>query len=257
MDSEPPPEKTISKEKTKASHKKTSSKKPPPRSPMPEVVSLFFNLLIATGLTGLLIRKEWTTSPCIPLTVNVVFVPLVLTFFLQLVWRYLGGAIKVGRGVVRSPWLRISLDAVFAVLDDLHFARWPAWVLWVATGATVAVTLHFLGPLSLFRERELPPVVDGFQVSRDGTDLLLSPDDAAEARSGEALKISARIRGPGGEHCTWFVDRGQFSAVHDCTVIYVAPLDGTFDNLSVRVQSACQTQNSFTGLTIQLISDQL
>lgn len=255
MESEPAIKKTEHKKRNPRPRKGPTKEKPPP---VPAVASLIFNLLVATGLATALIRKEWASCSCVPVKVNVVFVALVVAFFLQLVWRYLGEVIKVGRGNVRTPWLRVSLDGVFAVLDALHFARWPTWALWIATGTAVIVALLCLGPLSPFRNPEMPPVVDGFLVGRpDSAEALVSPGSTIEAQLGTALKITPRISGRDEAHCTWFVDQGGFSAVYGCTVIYLAPLDSTIDNLSVRVQSTCQTQNSFASLGIRLTSDQL
>jgi hypothetical protein len=251
MEPEPVAKKKKPTEKNKGSVKRAGAEKTIPPAP-----SFIFNLLLASGLASLLVRNGWTAYPCVPIGINIVFVALVLTFFLQLFWRYLGRPIKTEGGAIRLPWLRLPLKAVFLIFDALHFVWLPNWGLWILTGTALAVALLALGPLSLFLSSEMPPVVNGFLVGPEGAEVFVSPGGTIEAQLGTALKITARIRASGEAHCTWFPGQGGFSAIHGCKVIYMAPLDGTVDNLSVQTQSACQTQNSFAGLNIQLISGQ-
>lgn len=253
MEPKPAAKKTTPKEKGKDSPRRAGTKK---AIIIPAPASFIFNFLLALGLAFLLARNGWTAYPCVPARINVVFVALVLTSFLQLVWRYLGRPIKTGGGAIRLTWLRLSLNAVFSVLDALHFVWLPNWGLWIATGIAVAVALFALGPLSLFLSPELPPVIDGFLVGPEGAEVLVSPGDTIEAQFGTALKITAVISESDKTHCIWFPGQSGFSAIHGCKVIYLAPLDGTVDNVSVQARSACQTQNSFAGLNIRLIPAQ-
>lgn len=232
----------------------------PPRSPKAKKrpiislpVSLIFNLLLAVLLSLVMVRKGWTECPCVPTAVNVFFIALVVMFLLQLFWRYLGGAIKVGKGYVRNSLLRLSLDSIFAVLDDLHLARWRPWVLWTAAGGALTACLFGLGPLSPFRIGELPPVIEGFLVSRSGTaEILVNPGESIDVPLGDSFQIKAMIRPLSGIQCEWSAGHGDFSAVDGCTAIYVAPPDGAFDNLSIRVRSSCKTQDSIAGMAVRL-----
>jgi hypothetical protein len=98
----------------------------------------------------------------------------------------------------------------------------------------------------------MPPVVEGFLVGPEQTHAFVSPGSAVEARVGADLQITAKISGSGETNCVWSVGKGHFSAILNCTVIYLAPLEGTVDNLSVRAQSTCQTQDSVAGLSVRL-----
>ncbi len=232
---------------------------PPPSTPptLPTIAQsakLFFNLVIGVILT--LVLNGRVSLACMPPHVTASSLAVILLLLFHLVWRYIGpvlngfnGSIKVA-GIITAP-----IRMLTSLIDALHPQGLPGWALWASTIILFSVAgILNLSPLSPFRIRDACPIIQNFVVRyADGHTETISAGGLVKVSAYTHVLIEAAVSDSNDVSCAWSTAKGTQRPAKGCAVRYSPPLEGNRDATSVLVQSPCAAQQTFVGLSIEVI----
>jgi hypothetical protein len=227
---------------------------PPPTIDLPPLVKLFFNLLIGVILTFIFDGR--VSLACVSPHVTASSLAVVLLLLFHLVWRYLGPVIRGFGGPIEVAGIvTLPIRALALLIDALHPRRLPNWALWVLTTVLfLAAVILNLSPLSPFRTRDTPPIIENFVVRyTDGQTETFSAGRLVEVSAYTPVLIEATISDSDDVSCAWSTVKGTQQPAKGCAMRYSPPLEGNRDALSVLVQSPCAAQQTFAGLSTEVI----
>jgi len=229
-----------------------------PVTPVPLLVVLILNLIIVivlalsiTNWTSIWISIPWTR--CIQPEAHNWSLAIILVLLFHLIWRFLNQRLSPLAETVTIQGVNVAVKAIVQVFNALH-----PWQLSDRTMILFTVipslAIGFLGlsPQTPFYISEGTPIVKSFSVKYpDGTSVPLKQKNIIEIKGGEFVLIEAVLEQPN-LLCTWSA-KGTLLPTKECSVQYSAPLGELYDTLTVKVQSACGTQQTYEGLQIKVV----
>jgi hypothetical protein len=227
---------------------------PPPALPtIPPIVKLFFNLVIGAILTFILDGR--VSLACVAPHVTALSLAVILLLLFHLVWRYLGPVIKEsGDPIEVAGIINLPIRVLTTMIDALHPQKLPGWILWTSAIVLFLVAgMLNLSPLSPFRIRDTPPIIENFVVRyADGHTETLPTGGLVKISAYAHVLIEATVSNSDDVSCVWSTVKGTQLPARGCAMRYSPPLGANRDALGVLIQSPCAAQQTFAGLSIEI-----
>lgn len=178
---------------------------------------------------------------------------IILVLLFHLTWRFLHQPLSSLIESLKIQGIQFAAKALIQVLDALHPWQLSNRALILCTVIpSLVIGVAGSSPLSPFYRPEGTPLITGFAVKyADGTPISLKQRNNIEVRRGTPVLVEAALD-RSDLACTWAALNGTVQLVQDCSILYSVPLGERYDTLTVNVQSACKTQQTYDGLQISI-----
>lgn len=219
-------------------------------------LTVLLNLLFISTFTALFL---FTKNPFMPACTVRLAGALGLTTlcwcFLQLIWRFSNNLFRQ-IGTLDIKIVKIPNKVMVAIMDSFHLWKLSKLIL-VITILVIGITAWWLGlsPFTPFSVPEGSPIVENFSVHfyPDGKTLTHLPSSRMQIVTNQKVYVAALISQSANPVCEWSSSLGTLLPGTGCSTLYTSPLIGDIDTLTVHVQSACKTQDSFASLHIDIL----
>jgi hypothetical protein len=219
-------------------------------------LAVLINLLFFFAFTALFL---FTNNPFIPACTVRWAAALSLTILcwcmFQLIWRFSNHLFRQ-IGAIDIKFVKIPNEIMVTIMDSFHLWKLSTPIL-VISIVIIGITAWWLGlsPFTPFSVFEGSPIVENFSVHfyPDGKTLTQLPGSRMQIASTQKMYVAALISQSANPVCEWSTSMGNLLPGTGCSTIYTSPLIGDIDTLTVHVQSACKTQDSFASLHIDII----
>jgi hypothetical protein len=222
---------------------------------LPLLVVFILDILCVIALAVVVtpeISLPW--GRCIQPAISSWGLAIILVLLFHFIWRFLHQPLGVLIESLKIQGIQVAAKALIQVLNALHPWQLSNRALILCTVIpSLVIGVVGLSAWSPFYLPEGTPIVTNFSVKYpDGTPLPLKQGNAVEIKRGASVLVEAALD-QSDLVCSWSAVNGTVQLVKDCAILYGPPLGGLYDTLTVKVQSACRTQQTYDGLQIRIV----
>jgi hypothetical protein len=223
-----------------------------PENRFPFLITLLINFGIVTILTIYLEGK--VTFRCItPHQVGPLSVAIISLIPLHLIWRNISTFISPNEDI-KVGIVTIPIKAVIAFLNEMQIWRIPSrllgliFLLFLLVGAFLNLSRN-----SPFYTTDEFSAIQGFSVQRFDKKIaeFLPIGGTLTIKANEKVLVDAVFRNKVETTCTWYSALISENHKTGCFIVLDEPAKTDTDYLTVRIQSACGTQD-FAGLHVEI-----
>jgi hypothetical protein len=219
-------------------------------------LTVLLNLLFIFAFTAIfLFTKNPLMPACTVRLAGALGLAVLCWCFFQLIWRFTNNLFRQ-IGAIDVKIVKIPNNVMVSIMDSFHLWKLTNLVL-VISAVIIGITAWWLGlsPFTPFSVVEGSPIVENFSVHfyPDGKTLTQVPGSRIQIASSQKMYIAASISQSANPVCEWSTSLGMLLPGTGCSTLYTSPLIGDIDTLTVHVQSACKTQDSFASLHIDIL----
>jgi hypothetical protein len=223
-----------------------------PQNRFPILVTILINLAIVAGLANYFEGKF--ALPCInPPQVSSLALAVILLISFHFLWRNIYAIIPPGLAEPIQVWdLKIPLSVLVTFFNEMQVWKLPSRLLGLLLIILIVagVFLNF-SPASPFYIRDELSAIQGFSIQRFYTDLVegVPIGGTLSIATNEKVFVEAVFRNKAGTTCTWYSKMSTQAPQTGCFIVLDEVSRIGRDTLTVRIQSACGTQD-FVGLHV-------